>query len=243
MTNQLSLNKKIGNIGFLLFGAIALIDCTTAITIRTQQQIDVESNTKNVESILEIIEPYQKELALTMDIEIAKSEANYIVERPCSNLMNWMADAVRMNQTKNVKLSCPIFCLLNTGGIRSSLGIGPVTIGDIYKLMPFDNIIVWVKLPIKELSSIESYITESGGEPISNIHIKNGRIEFNGFDRSKATEFWVITSDYLFSGGDRMDFFKKGTEIIQTDVLIRDALIEEVKIQGTLINDERKRIE
>ena len=102
---------------------------------------------------------------------------------------------------------------------------------------------MWVKLPIKELSSIESYITESGGEPISNIHIKSDRIEFNGFDRSKATEFWVITSDYLLSGGDRMDFFKKGSEIIETDVLIRDALIEEVKIQGTLINDERKRIE
>lgn len=243
MTNQLSLNKKIGNIGFLLFGAIALIGCTTAITIRTQQQIDVESNTKNAESILEIIEPYQKELALKMDIEIAKSEVNYIVERPCSNLMNWIADAVFTNQTKNIKLSGPVFCLLNTGGIRSSLGIGPVTLGDVYKLMPFDNSIVWVKLPIKELSSIESYITESGGEPISNIHIKSDRIEFNGFDRSEATEFWVITSDYLLSGGDRMDFFQKGTEIIQTDVLIRDALIEEVKIQGILINDEDKRIE
>ena len=40
-----------------------------------------------------------------------------------------------------------------------------------------------------------------------------------------------------------MDFFQKGTEIIQTHVLIRDALIEEVKIQGILINDEHKRIE
>ena len=77
----------------------------------------------------------------------------------------------------------------------------------------------------------------------TNIQIKNNRIKFNGFDRSKAKEFWVITSDYLLSGGDRMDFFQKGTEIIRTNVLIRDALIEEVKIQGTLINDERKRIE
>tara|TARA_Y100001978_G_C23695177_1_gene437085 strand:- start:1734 stop:2447 length:714 start_codon:yes stop_codon:yes gene_type:complete len=236
------LNKKIGNIALLLSGAIALMDCSSAITIQTQKQIDIQSSTKNSESILKIIEPYQKELALKMDIEIAKSEANYIVERPCSNLMNWMADAVFLNQTKNSKLSYPIFCLLNTGGIRASLGIGPVTLGDIYKLMPFDNSIVWVKLPIKELSAIESYITESGGEPISNIYIKNGRIEFKGFDRSKATEFWVITSDYLLSGGDRMDFFQKGTEIIHTNILIRDALIEEVKIQGVLINDERKRI-
>ena len=237
------MNKKIGNIAVVLFVAIASMDCTTAISIQTKKQIDVRANTKDAENITEIIEPFKKELALKMDIEIAKSVANYIVERPCSNLMNWMADAVFTNQTKNAKLSYPVFCLLNTGGIRSSLGIGPVSLGDVYKLMPFDNSIVWVKLPIKELSAIESYITESGGEPISNIQIKNDRIEFNGFDRSKATEFWVITSDYLLSGGDRMDFFQKGTEIIQTNVLIRDALIEETKIQGILINDERKRIE
>ena len=237
------MNKKIGNIGLLLLSTIALTDCRTTITIRTQKQIAVESTTKNAESIVEIIEPFKKELSIKMDKEIATSNANYTVERPCSNLMNWMADAVFTNQTKNVKLSHPVFCLLNTGGIRSSLGIGPICIGDIYKLMPFDNSIVWVKLPIKILSAIESYIAESGGEPISNIQIKNNRIKFNGFDRSKAKEFWVITSDYLLSGGDRMDFFQKGTEIIRTNVLIRDALIEEVKIQGTLINDERKRIE
>ena len=45
-------------------------------------------------------------------------------------------------QTKNVKLAQPIFCLLNTGGLRSSIGKGTVSLGDIYKLMPFDNTIV-----------------------------------------------------------------------------------------------------
>ena len=237
------MNKKTGNICVLLFVVVALTACSTSLSVRTQKQIDVEANTEKSESIVKIIEPYKTELAKKMDVQIAISEANYVVERPSSNLMNWMADAVFTNQTKNIKLSYPVFCLLNTGGIRSSLGIGPVSLGDLYKLMPFDNSIVWVKLPLSELSAIESYIAESGGEPISNIYIKNNRIEFNNFDRSKSSEFWVITSDYLLAGGDRMDFLQKGTEIIQTNILIRDALIEEAKIQGTLINDNQNRIE
>ena len=108
--------------------------------------------------------------------------------------------------------------------------------------MPFDNSIVWVRLPISTLESIESYIEESGGEPISNINIVNNIIEFNGFDRAKATEFWVITSDYLYNGGDHMDFFQEGLEIIETNTLIRDAIIEEARSQVILNNDEKSRI-
>ena len=103
--------------------------------------------------------------------------------------MNWMADAVFANQTKNVRLSYPTFCLLNTGGIRSSLGIGPVSLGDLYKLMPFDNSIVWVRLPISTLESIESYIEESGGEPISNINIVNNIIQFKVLIGRKQVNF------------------------------------------------------
>jgi 2',3'-cyclic-nucleotide 2'-phosphodiesterase (5'-nucleotidase family) len=202
----------------------------------------VSESTKESEMITEFIEPYKDDLAEKMDIEIAVSEVNFEVRRPSSNLMNWMADAVFTHQTKNKRLQEPIFCMLNTGGIRSSLGIGRVTIGDIFKIMPFENTIVWVKLPIKELKSIEAYLSKTGGEPISNIEVLNGRIHFNTLDLKGASHFWVITSDYLNYGGDQMDFFEQRTEIIETNILIRDALIEEAKIQEILINNTQKRI-
>lgn len=219
-----------------------LTACTRSLYIQTNSQIDVSKSTNESETINKIVQPYREELSVKMDVQVAESKADFIVQRPSSNLMNWMADAVFSNQTKNIKLSYPTFCLLNTGGIRSSIGIGPVSIGDLYKLMPFDNSIVWVRLPISELESIESYITQTGGEPISNINILNNRIEFIGFDRTKANEFWVITSDYLYNGGDHMDFFQRGLETIETNVLIRDALIEEAKLQSILNNDVNSRI-
>ncbi|RCL76413.1 MAG: hypothetical protein DBW72_01945 [Flavobacteriales bacterium] len=235
------MNNPYGYI-LLIFISAGLPACTNSLYVKTGPQINISKSILEAENIDSIIRPYRNELAEKMNVEVAKSEVNFIVQRPSSNLMNWMADAVFTNQTKNVKLSYPTFCLLNTGGIRSSLGIGKVSLGDLYKLMPFDNSIVWIRLPISTLESIESYIAKSGGEPISNISIVENHIQFNGFDRSQTTEFWVITSDYLYNGGDHMDFFQEGLEIIETNTLIRDAIIEEAKNQVILNNDEKSRI-
>jgi len=224
-----------------IYGA-SLLACSHSFQVHSNPQINVSESTEESEIINEYLEPYKVDLAEKMDIEIAISEVNFEVRRPSSNLMNWMADAVFTNQTKNKRLTEPTFCLLNTGGIRSSLGVGSVTIGDIFKIMPFDNTIVWVKLPIEELKSIEAYLSRTGGEPISNIEVLNGQIHFNAYDIKGASHFWVITSDYLNYGGDKMDFFEQRTEMIETNKLIRDALIEEAKIQGSLMNDTNKRI-
>ena len=40
-----------------------------------------------------------------------------------------------------------------------------------------------------------------------------------------------------------MDFFKESIEVIETKTLIRDALVEEAKLQKVLINDTTIRIQ
>jgi 2',3'-cyclic-nucleotide 2'-phosphodiesterase (5'-nucleotidase family) len=169
------------------------------------------------------------------------SKDNFEIQRPSSSLMNWCADAIFANQTKNVKLIQPIFCLLNTGGLRSTIGKGTVSLGDIYKLMPFDNTIVWVELPISSIAEIEKYLSQSGGEPIANAKLENGKLLING-NNEKMTHFWVLTSDYLMNGGDKMSFFEQRTNAIMNGKLLRNAFIEEVKSQDTLIFNEELRI-
>jgi hypothetical protein len=44
------------------------------------------------------------------------------------------------------------------------------------------------------------------------------------------------------SGGDNMEFFQDQLRVIYTNVLMRDAMIEQVKKQGTLIFNNEKRI-
>jgi 2',3'-cyclic-nucleotide 2'-phosphodiesterase (5'-nucleotidase family) len=154
--------------------------------------------------------------------------------------MNWVADAVFIQQTQTVRLSTPSICLLNTGGIRSSLGKGELTLGDFYKLMPFDNTIVWIELPIEALDDIAAYITKTGGEPISNCKVEKGKLKLNSM-REGAQTFIVITSDYLANAGDKMDFLKKGKIVNQTGKLMRDVLIDHAKQEGVLVSNNEVR--
>mgnify|MGYP001159704307 FL=1 len=218
----------------------SFLSCTPQLQIKSKP-IHLDNNLAGDNDLSKFITPYSKEMDVQMSVKIAESKNDFIVARPGSNLMNWMADAVFSNQTKNKRLNQPTFCLLNTGGIRSSIGKGDVKLKDIYKVMPFDNSIIWVKLPLATLDEISTYLKNSGGEPISNIQMRSGKLILNA--AAETDFFWVITSDYLYHGGDHMDFFEKSIEVIETKTLIRDALVEEAKFQKVLINDTTIRIQ
>ena len=188
-----------------------------------------------------LIKPYKDSLSVEMNVVIAEATTDFIVERPGSNLGNWVSDAIFVNQTRTVRLSEPVFVLLNTGGLRASLNKGPITTGDIFKLMPFDNELVWVKLPMSVLPDIQAYLLKSGGEPIANARVENGVLKLNG-GKESASHFWVITSDYLKNGGDKMTFFARSEDVVLTGKVIRNCLIEEAKLQGVLVEDTVKRI-
>jgi 2',3'-cyclic-nucleotide 2'-phosphodiesterase (5'-nucleotidase family) len=185
--------------------------------------------------------PFREAVNAEMNVVLASSTVDFFAGRPNGNLNNWFADAIFQHQTRNIRIGEPVFCLFNVGGLRSSLPKGDVTLKDVYKLMPFDNEIVWVKFPMSVLPEIVSYLNNSGGEPIANARLENGTLVIAG-STPAATHFWVITSDYLRNGGDKMYFFAKATETIFTGQLIRDALIEEVKLQKTLVQDTLPRI-
>jgi 2',3'-cyclic-nucleotide 2'-phosphodiesterase (5'-nucleotidase family) len=227
---------------WVVFLGISIFACSSHIRIHElSEKSKVDSSISSSLKIDELIQPYKDSLDKEMNQVIGFSKDNFEIQRPSSSLMNWCADAIFANQTKNVKLAQPIFCLLNTGGLRSTIGKGTVSFTDIYKLMPFDNTIVWVELPISSIAEIEKYLSQSGGEPIANAKLENGKLLING-GNEKMTHFWVLTSDYLMNGGDKMSFFEQRTNAIMNGKLLRNAFIEEVKSQDTLIFNNELRI-
>lgn len=225
---------------FLLIGA-SLMACSSHLSISgTKLSLNQESSEK--QEVSRFISPFKDSMDRAMNQVLAESSVSMEVGRPSSLLGNWASDALFVHETRAVKLSEPIFCLLNTGGIRSSLGQGEVTLGDIFRIMPFENSVVWIRLPISTLEKIQNYLQLSGGEPISNAAMRQGKLTVNGVTE-KTAYFWVITTDYLANGGDRMDFFQDAIERIDKKTLLRDVFIEEAKIQKLLIVSNEKRIQ
>ncbi|MBP6090393.1 MAG: 5'-nucleotidase C-terminal domain-containing protein [Crocinitomicaceae bacterium] len=226
----------------LIFIGAGLLACSSVTHVFFHpSQVKIGSSCITNQHIDSLVQPYKDSLAKEMNLIIGKASINFVTARPNGTMNNWFADAIFTNQTENVRLSEPVMCLFNVGGIRSSFNKGPITVGDVFKVMPFDNELVWVKLPIAALKDIEAYLIKSGGEPISNAQIVNGKLQLAGVN-SQTQFFWVITSDYLVNGGDNMRFFSQKIAVNTTSKLLRNALLEEVKKQGELKIDTTIRV-
>lgn len=224
----------------IIIGA-GLTACSSVNTISVvTDSIAVTDDYQKANGVDSIISPYKLELEKEMLEVIAIAENDFTKSRPNGALNNWSADAIFNSVDKTDFGNSPYFCLLNVGGLRSPLSKGEIVLGDVFKLMPFDNEVVVVELPFSSLGKIAEYLVNSGGEPISNAVLDFNHIDIIG-DSGESDSFYVITSDYLMNGGDNMNFFEDQLNVIHTGVLMRDAMIEAVKKQKILVfkNDER----
>jgi hypothetical protein len=95
--------------------------------------------------------------------------------------------------------------------------------------MPFDNEIVFVRVKQEKFEDVLDYLEQSGGEPLSG---------FRQGDPPFHSDFWIATSDYLASGGDKMTFFQDPIEYIQTGRLLRDEIESHIRQQQNICKEK-----
>lgn len=224
-----------------LFIGAGLLACSAVNIITVESDsIAVTDSYGNTNLIDSIVSPYKLGMGAIMDSVIAFSPNDFTKGRPGGSLNNWSADVILSETLKLKPKFGPVFCLLNLGGLRSPISQGEVTVGDIYKLMPFDNEIVLVEMPMSTIPDIEDYLIKSGGEPISGAKLVGGKLKIDTTDKN-IKSLWIVTSDYLMNGGDKMAFFEKRLSENYVGILMRDAMLNAAKSQDTLIwNDENR---
>lgn len=227
----------------LLICGAGLLACSSVNTITFENvQIPITKEYEQLNSIDSLIGPYRSELNKEMLEIIAVAPKGFDKGKPNGVLNNWSTDVIYNSQLDKMDNSIPSFCLLNWGGLRNSISKGDVTLGDIFKLMPFDNEIVIVELPMASLGKIEEYLISRNGEPIAGAFLKQGKISFLNVHKESHTSFFVVTSDYLMNGGDNMNFFEDRISTTYAGELLRDVMISAAEKQGTLIWNNEQRI-
>ncbi len=208
--------------------------CSSVRNIYVQtDRVPVTTLTEQNDSISDFIKPYKKELSYEMDKVIGYATEDLVRLRPEGALGNFVADATIDYLIRSQEIQKDQYiCLMNHGGLRAPISKGDITTGDIYKLMPFDNTVVLAKLPVSALESICDYIQSSGGEPLAGFTLKDGSCALNA--KNNSDTLYVVTSDYLFNGGDHMDFFELSYSSRNTGVFLRDMLIDFVKEYDTI---------
>jgi 2',3'-cyclic-nucleotide 2'-phosphodiesterase (5'-nucleotidase family) len=202
----------------------------------------------NDNEISQMIVPYKAQLDATMNEVIGQAEKSMSKSKPNSPLNNWIAD-VLLDQAID-KVGNVDFAVQNYGGIRvPSIEAGDVTIGKIYELMPFDNMVTVIYADGKIVQQLLDRIAAYGGWPISkNVYftIENEKavdVMINGKPLMPSGKYVFALPDYVANGGDDC-FFLSDQERKDLDLLIRDAIINHIKkSNGKIIYNDEIRIQ
>ena len=225
-----------------------ILSCNNSrILVNTDgKNISINREIEPVNQVEDIINPYKLNLDKTINKVLSFSVDNYSKNDGDYNtaIGNLMADAV-------LELTNPVFknkteknidmVLLNHGGIRSILPKGKVTTKTAYKLMPFENSVVVTALKGSVVFEMINYLKISNkAHPISGLELvinaddSYKKIQIGGKAVDSEKLYYIATSDYLYKGGDQMEFFKKSDTLYKLNYKIRNVLLDYFSIHDTL---------
>jgi len=218
--------------------------CTTSPPPQVNYSTYKVNTTANLDSSYNVmLKPYRDSLNKSMNEVIGFSTNGLTKKQPESVLGNFMTDAIKVMAEKkfNKKIDA---AFLNFGGIRSYIPKGEVTVGKIFELMPFDNVVVIQNLKGSELIVFLNRVCEKGGWPVSEgltYSIKDkklGEVFINNKPLEPNTTYSIANSDYIANGGDNCEMLKTIPKQ-NLNYLMRDALLEYTKLltaEGKPIN-------
>lgn len=209
------------------------------------KQIPVTEAISETQSIENFIAPYRKHIDEDLSTVLAYAPENIdkkgAWQTKIGNLQSTvtLASANKvfgLRENKNVDI-----CLLNNGGIRSIINKGNITTRTAFELMPFENNLVVVSLKGEQILEMVNYIIkEKKPHPLAGMTFiidKNDvakaiLVQKQPLDLQKI--YFVATNDYLYNGGDNMNFFKKAIQLYDLEYKVRNVWIDYFKEIDTI---------
>lgn len=208
------------------------------VAVESQLVTTYGDSVQPVGEVQAVIDRYNKDLAPVMAEVLAQAPAeivrNYDGESALGNLV---ADVMR--KTAGVEIA-----FTNAGGLRTDVPAGPITLGKVWEIIPFDNTIVTMELTGSQILEVLANRTK-GMVQLSGLKFTWREIPGNKEKREivSATladgrpldpnaRYKVCTNDFMAAGGDNFTAFKSGTSVYNTQILLRDALINFLKAEA-----------
>lgn len=209
------------------------------------KQIPITETLSSTASIEAFIAPYRQHIAADLNTVLAYApetiDKQGTWQTKIGNLQSTIALAAadkvfNLREQKNVDI-----CLLNNGGIRAIINKGNVTTRTAFELMPFENSLVVVALKGAQILEMVDYIIkEKKPHPMAGMTFtidkndvaKNIKIQDQALDLEQT--YYVATNDYLYHGGDHMNFFKKATAVYDLNYKVRNVWVDYFKEVDTI---------
>jgi 5'-nucleotidase len=200
--------------------------------------LPITSHIKEDPCVAAIVDKYQRRLSAQFKEVIGESSVFLYGERDKiryqeTNLGNFVTDIMRQATQADI-------ALLNAGSLRASLDEGPITIEEVFKVMPYANELQVVKVPGDVIWDIFKRAVRSlqGDEDGGFLHVSGLHITIRHQLPQSITHqgqplisdklYDVVITDFMSSGGDGYSMFK-GLEIQSTGLPLRELIIDAIR--------------
>lgn len=189
-----------------------------------------------------LVAPFRGRLEGIMGEVIGEAAVPLAKGWPEGPLGNFAADALLWAARRRVGEGVDM-ALANNGGLRVPLSPGPITMGKIYELMPFENTVVLLTLRGDQVEELAQVIARRGGEPVAGLSLRiedeGGRrvardVRVGGKPVEEGHLYRLATSNFLAEGGDDFQVLTRAVEREDLPLLVRDAFVEFIREVGVL---------
>lgn len=217
------------------------------------QSRTTEFSTPLAEYIQSKVEVVQQEMSRV----IGYIPEDWIPDKHLSTaLSRWVANALK---TEYQQIYKPDLAIINNGGLRKSIPAGPVTLGDMNELLPFNNTVVVFSCYGRDLISLDDFnahlalakphdICEIAGLSwdVESMEAgvygspdppKHDSFRVNGIPIDPDRVYRIISHDYIAGQWDKYLGFKP-FDVYDTGELILDAMIRQLQLQYYLPEEE-----
>lgn len=156
--------------------------------------------------------------------------------RPQNELSNLIVDRL-MAKTEELTGKKVDVGIANFGGIRVDLPQGDVLLDDILSMLPFENSLCYVQLHGRDLRALYKQFAETGMQVVGGVEltIKDHQlvdVKVGGEPLDDDRLYGLATIDFLLDGGDEIHCAKNAVDLIQTNTLLRDAVLPYMRELG-----------
>ena len=187
-----------------------------------------------------LVAPYRAQMAAQVSEVIGVAPRPLTEDQPEGALGQFAADAMLAVAQEHVEGPLHM-ALTNAGGLRVPIPAGPVTVGLMFELMPFENRLVVLELTGVQVDSLAQQLARINGEPIAGLSFqllatsrRAVQVEVQGAAVVPDAQYFLVTSDYLADGGGYMPAIWEPVGRRDLPLLLRDAFIEYARRPGTL---------
>ena len=212
------------------------LDFENSHLARMNTQLIAASGVPPDPAALKVLQPWLRKIDQKMKTVLGVAVAPLPRTHPTqdSPLYDLVADVYREKTGTQIALA-------NTGGIRTDLPAGPITYGKVFEILPFENTLVTLKLTGTQLKrSLAVTLTAVSGvrAVYDQSKPKNEKLVSvtlaDGSPVADNATYTVTVNDFMLAGGDDYTELARGSEIMDTGILLRDALSEYISSKKTI---------